>query len=97
MPSDIEHQRLYVIGIGQVMELPEDQHADAAEKTDRGETRNGMWMRQDDYRAVSVAPSDGPGKRQLYNIIENPGETHKIGFTVSAASVVGAHRETILR
>jgi arylsulfatase len=43
-----------------------------------GEMQNGKWMRQGDYKAVSVAPPYGSGKWHLYNIADDPGETHDL-------------------
>ena len=43
-----------------------------------GETGSGMWMRQGDYTAVSVAPPYGPGECMLYNVAEDSGETRDL-------------------
>jgi len=43
-----------------------------------GEMLNGKWMRQGDFKAVSVAPPYGPGKWQLYNVADDPGETRDL-------------------
>ena len=43
-----------------------------------GEMGSGMWMRQGDYKAVSVAPPLGAGEWQLYNVVEDPGETRNL-------------------
>lgn len=43
-----------------------------------GELGNGMWMRREDYKAVSVAPPYGTGEWQLYNVVDDPGETHNL-------------------
>jgi arylsulfatase len=43
-----------------------------------GEMRNGKWMRQGELKAVSVAPPFGPGDWYLYNVAEDPGETHDL-------------------
>jgi len=40
-----------------------------------GEMLNGKWMRQGDYKAVSVAAPYGIGDWHLYNIKDDPGET----------------------
>ncbi len=40
-----------------------------------GEMLNGKWTRNGDFKAVSVAPPYEPGKWQLYNVAEDPGET----------------------
>ena len=40
--------------------------------------QNGKWMRQGDLKAVSVAPPFGTGIWQLYNIADDPGETHNL-------------------
>jgi arylsulfatase len=43
-----------------------------------GEMQNGKWMRQGDFKAVSVAPPYGTGNWQLYNLLDDPGETHDL-------------------
>ncbi len=43
-----------------------------------GELLNGKWMRQGDYKAVSVAPPYGSGNWQLYNVVNDPGETRDL-------------------
>mgnify|MGYP001816944482 CR=1 FL=1 len=43
-----------------------------------GELGNGMWMRQGDYKAVSVAPPYGTGEWHLYNVVDDPGETDNL-------------------
>jgi arylsulfatase len=43
-----------------------------------GEMQNGKWMRQGDFKAVSVAPPYGTGNWQLYNLADDPGETHDL-------------------
>jgi arylsulfatase len=43
-----------------------------------GEMQNGKWMRQGDYKAVSVAPPYGAGTWHLYNLAEDPGETNDL-------------------
>ncbi|MCP4378592.1 MAG: arylsulfatase, partial [bacterium] len=43
-----------------------------------GEMMNGKWMRQGEFKAVSVAPPYGSGNWQLYNIVDDPGETHDL-------------------
>jgi arylsulfatase len=43
-----------------------------------GEMQNGKWMRQGDFKAVSVAPPYGSGAWQLYNIVDDPGETRDL-------------------
>ncbi len=43
-----------------------------------GEMVNGKWMRQGDYKAVSVAPPYGPGDWHLYNTVKDPGETRDL-------------------
>jgi len=40
-----------------------------------GEMRDGKWMRQGDYKAVSVAPPYGPATWQLFDLSADPGET----------------------
>ncbi len=43
-----------------------------------GEMQNGKWMRQGDFKAVSVAPPYGPGAWHLYNLADDPGETRDL-------------------
>jgi arylsulfatase len=43
-----------------------------------GEMQNGKWMRQGDYKAVSVAPPYGTGIWHLYHLADDPGETHDL-------------------
>jgi len=43
-----------------------------------GEMVNGKWMRQGDFKAVSVAPPYGSGNWQLYNVVDDPGETRDL-------------------
>jgi arylsulfatase len=43
-----------------------------------GEMQDGKWIRQGDYKAVSVAPPYGSGNWHLYNIADDPGETHDL-------------------
>jgi arylsulfatase len=43
-----------------------------------GEMQNGKWMRQGDYKAVSVAAPYGDGVWRLYNLAEDPGETRDL-------------------
>jgi len=43
-----------------------------------GEMQNGKWMRQGDFKAVSVAPPYGTGIWHLYNLADDPGETHDL-------------------
>ena len=40
-----------------------------------GEMRDGKWMRQGDYKAVSVSPPYGPATWQLFDVSADPGET----------------------
>ncbi len=44
-----------------------------------GEMQNGKWMRQGDFKAVSVAPPYGTGAWHLYNLADDPGETRDLG------------------
>ena len=46
-----------------------------------GEMLNGKWMRQGDFKAVSVAPPYGLGTWQLYNVVDDPGETLDLAKT----------------
>jgi arylsulfatase len=43
-----------------------------------GEMQNGKWMRQGDFKAVSVAPPYGSGTWRLYNVDDDPGETRDL-------------------
>jgi arylsulfatase len=43
-----------------------------------GEMINGKWMRQGNYKAVSVAAPFGPGEWRLYNVADDPGETRNL-------------------
>ena len=43
-----------------------------------GEMLNGKWVRQGNYKAVSVAAPYGSGNWQLYNIVDDPGETRDL-------------------
>jgi arylsulfatase len=43
-----------------------------------GEIMNGKWMRQGDFKAVSVAPPYGTGSWHLYNVVDDPGETRDL-------------------
>ena len=43
-----------------------------------GEILNGKWMRQGNFKAVSVAPPYESGDWQLYNVVDDPGETHDL-------------------
>lgn len=43
-----------------------------------GEMQNGKWMRQGDFKAVSVAPPYGTGAWHLYDIAKDPGETNDL-------------------
>ena len=43
-----------------------------------GEMQNGKWMRQGDFKAVSVAPPYGTGSWHLYNLSDDPGETRDL-------------------
>ena len=43
-----------------------------------GEMQNGKWMRQGDFKAVSVARPFGSGNWQLFNLREDPGETRDL-------------------
>ena len=43
-----------------------------------GEMQNGKWMRQGDFKAISVAPPYGAGTWHLYNLAADPGETHDL-------------------
>ena len=43
-----------------------------------GEMGNGKWMRQGNYKAVSVAKPYGSGKWHLYDVAADPGETRDL-------------------
>ena len=43
-----------------------------------GEMQNGKWMRQGDYKAVSVSAPYGSGTWYLYDVAKDPGETHDL-------------------
>jgi arylsulfatase len=43
-----------------------------------GEMLNGKWMRQGDFKAVSVSPPYGAGTWHLYNLANDPGETRDL-------------------
>lgn len=43
-----------------------------------GEMLNGKWMRQGDYKAISVAAPYGSGKWHLYGLKNDPGETENL-------------------
>ena len=43
-----------------------------------GEMQNGKWMRQGDFKAVSVSPPYGTGSWHLYNLADDPGETRDL-------------------
>jgi len=53
-------------------------HTYAKETLIGGEMINGKWMRKGDYKAVLVAKDFGPGIWKLYNVKEDPGETHDL-------------------
>ncbi len=44
-----------------------------------GEMQNGKWMRQGNFKAVSVSPPYGAGTWHLYNLEDDPGETRDLG------------------
>ena len=43
-----------------------------------GEMGNGKWIRQGNFKAVSVAQPYGSGIWQLYNVVDDPGETRDL-------------------
>jgi arylsulfatase len=43
-----------------------------------GEMKNGKWMRQGAYKAVSVAATYGAGAWRLLNVVDDPGETQDL-------------------
>ncbi len=45
---------------------------------------NGKWMRQGNYKAVSVAKPYGSGKWHLYDVVADPGETRDLSKEKSA-------------
>ncbi len=46
-----------------------------------GEMQNGKWIRQGNYKAVSVAPPYGNGQWHLYDLANDPGETNDLADT----------------
>ena len=46
-----------------------------------GEMANGKWVRQGNYKAIAVAPPYGSGVWQLYNVVDDPGETRDLAKT----------------
>ncbi len=40
-----------------------------------GEMGNGKWMRQGDFKAVSISAPYGTGDWKLFNVVDDPGET----------------------
>lgn len=51
----------------------------AADEVVGGEMQGGMWLRQGDYKAVSIASPYGSGQWQLFNVVHDPGETRDLG------------------
>jgi len=45
-----------------------------------GEMLNGKWMRQGDFKTVSIPEPDGSGEWQLYNVVTDPGEAKDLSF-----------------
>ena len=43
-----------------------------------GEMQDGKWVRQEDFKAVSVSPPYGTSQWQLYNLAIDPGEVHNL-------------------
>lgn len=43
-----------------------------------GEMENGKWMRQGNFKALLVPPPYGSGKWELYNVVDDPGETRDL-------------------
>jgi arylsulfatase len=43
-----------------------------------GEMGGGKWMRKGPFKAVSVAPPYGAGAWQLFNVVEDPGESRDL-------------------
>src|SRR5210317_365782 len=43
-----------------------------------GVMQNGKWMRQGDYKAVTVAPPYGDGQWRLFDVVKDPGETNDL-------------------
>ncbi len=43
-----------------------------------GEMQNGKWMRQGNFKAVSVSAPYGPGTWHLYDLAVDPGETRDL-------------------
>ncbi|MEH6616666.1 MAG: arylsulfatase [Porticoccus sp.] len=43
-----------------------------------GELGNGRWMRQGDFKAVSVSPPFGNSEWELFNVVDDPGEAEDL-------------------
>jgi arylsulfatase len=43
-----------------------------------GEMQNGKWMRQGNYKAVTVSPPYGDGVWRLFDVVSDPGETQNL-------------------
>jgi len=43
-----------------------------------GEMQNGKWMRQGNYKGVTVAPPYGDGQWRLFDVAKDPGETNNL-------------------
>jgi arylsulfatase len=43
-----------------------------------GEMVNGKWMRQGDFKAVSIAKPYGDANWRLYSVVDDPGETRDL-------------------
>ena len=44
-----------------------------------GEMQNGKWMRQGQYKAVSIAAPYGDGQWRLFDVVKDPAETKNLG------------------
>jgi arylsulfatase len=58
-----------------------DGSADAVYADDEfvgGEMQNGKWMRQGNFKAVTVSPPYGDGVWRLFDVVSDPGETQDL-------------------
>ncbi len=43
-----------------------------------GEMLNGKWMRQGNYKAVSIPEPEGTGEWRLFDVVADPGEANDL-------------------
>jgi arylsulfatase len=43
-----------------------------------GEMLNGKWMRQGNYKAVSIPEPEGTGEWRLFDVVSDPGEANDL-------------------